>query len=663
MYQTPPSTDPGTTVSTTVLSGQHHQGGYWTHHNHQHNHPPHPSLDDQNHNDPSSYRLTSSSSSSSSRDNSAVPKGHMQPIIATTNNISTTPNDRNQHHPTQEWTVVSPSRSRSQQQQHQYPHQYLTSSSWDHHHSHSSHHQQYKYWYEGGNAKNHPHFPHDTASTNQIPPNTGAYEQQISYHNYMPSSSSAYSSSSYWNGGHPSVSTGHDWRNHQHHPYPPHPSSQRRAGPPPASNKSMATNRTTTASQNIKTEQGRDLLARPVSYHQPSTTDEKNLSCDQKQDHHQLQDRQRSSGEYINPIILDLVDDLDLPSEGRKFSTQNWKDALLLLYRWRTTTTSQEKMLAGAAMNGATSTNAGSGTALCSTKSVKSFCEKVLYQKQRRRQFSIHWKDSGLKRLLENDHDLLMEQRLRYDDPHLQTLLDDYFSGRKRTVGYQQAKEKALAIRQRRINKTYDELTNRGTTVLARDQLFVLQNLIEEPFEVKVEIEQQDGQKVTHHVCIEGFGGSTGTGSGSSGGGSGTTSKNSSAISRPQITATTNPIHPHQYDHHHHHHPFDEEAVITTAASTFSTSSSKEEVEESCPYQQHQKRKRSAVPRLFIQDTAQKEEGASTCGNGARSNHRRNSSCSVSLIVDVPTVKDESSPTNTISTIEEDKENNTFSVE
>ena len=212
-----------------------------------------------------------------------------------------------------------------------------------------------------------------------------------------------------------------------------------------------------------------------------------------------------SAGEtqrYISPYIIELANQLHLPSDGRKFSNQHWKGALLLLYRWKTTCDANEQKFS-------TNLSKKDLKSYDTTKSVKAFCDKVLQRPSKRRQFNIHWKDSGLLKLTDENYDNGGDgayERLRYDDPQLEAILDDYFSGRKRRAGYLNAKDVALEARQRQINDTWNQLTQ-GVPGMDLTKLHVLQDLIEAPYQKTVQIRSDDGVTSTHNVTIDGFDG------------------------------------------------------------------------------------------------------------------------------------------------------------
>ena len=211
-----------------------------------------------------------------------------------------------------------------------------------------------------------------------------------------------------------------------------------------------------------------------------------------------------STGEYIDPKILEAAKALELPVGGNKYSVAHWKQALRLCYRWKTTTNKQERQF----YRTSTTTSSLSSTTL---KSIKFFCENILKRKSKRRQFAIHWKESGLKKIVDDRSSSSTDGApFAYDDPKLETLIDDYFSGRTRSTGYNQAKEKLLDKRQMEIIELWDELMS-GTTILreasSHQKLYLIQQAIERPYRnEKVQIEAKD-QKSIHNVAIEGYGG------------------------------------------------------------------------------------------------------------------------------------------------------------
>ena len=214
-----------------------------------------------------------------------------------------------------------------------------------------------------------------------------------------------------------------------------------------------------------------------------------------------LPSKPRSSSEYIDPKILEAAKTLNLPPGGQKYSVAHWKGAMRLCYRWKTTTNEEERRF----YRTSTTTNSLSSSTL---KSIKSFCENILMRKSKRRQFAIHWKESGLKKIVDevlSSDDVLF----RYNDPKLERVLDDYFSGRTRSTGYNQAKEKILDDRQKEILCLWDELMSGPilSDASSHQKLYLIQLAIERPYRnKKVEIETTD-QKIIHDVSIEGYGG------------------------------------------------------------------------------------------------------------------------------------------------------------
>jgi hypothetical protein len=131
-----------------------------------------------------------------------------------------------------------------------------------------------------------------------------------------------------------------------------------------------------------------------------------------------------------------------------------------------------------------------------------------LKRQSKRRQFAIHWKDSGLKKLVEeasSSDDALFA----HDDPKLESIIDDYFSGRTRSNGYNQAKERVLDDRQKDILYLWDELMSGPvlSDASSHQKLYLIQLAIERPYRnKKVEIERMD-RTIIHDVAIEGYGG------------------------------------------------------------------------------------------------------------------------------------------------------------
>ena len=214
-----------------------------------------------------------------------------------------------------------------------------------------------------------------------------------------------------------------------------------------------------------------------------------------------LPSRTMASDDYIDPKILAAAKDLKLPLDGQKYSVTHWKDAMRLCYRWKTTTNEHERQF----YRMSTTTNSLSSNNL---KSVKNFCENVLKRKSKRRQFAIHWKESGLKKIVHeasSSQDVLFE----HSDPKLERILDDYFSGRTRSSGYNQAKEKVLEDRQKEIVALWDALMTGPilSDASSRQKLYLIQLAIERPYRnKKVNIERKE-QTITHDVTIEGYGG------------------------------------------------------------------------------------------------------------------------------------------------------------
>lgn len=207
-----------------------------------------------------------------------------------------------------------------------------------------------------------------------------------------------------------------------------------------------------------------------------------------------------SPKDYICPEILKAVHALKLPPSGNKYSVEHWKGALKICYRWKTTTNEDERQF----YRTSTTTNSLSSSNL---KSIKYFCEQVLQRKTKRRQFAIHWKESGLKKIV--DEGLGSDKPVMdYNDPKLERVIDDYFSGRTRSNGYNQAREKVLEDRQKEILYLWDKLMSiPSSNDSSHQKLYLLQLAIERPYSNKtVEIEMMH-EKIIHDVAIEGFGG------------------------------------------------------------------------------------------------------------------------------------------------------------
>lgn len=207
------------------------------------------------------------------------------------------------------------------------------------------------------------------------------------------------------------------------------------------------------------------------------------------------------SNEYVDPKILAAAHALKLPPGGQKYSVQHWKSALALCYRWKTTTNEDERKF----YRKSTATNSLSSVTL---KSIKFFCENILQRKTKRRQFAIHWKESGLKSIVDESASSGAKS-FEYNDPKLEKTLDDYFSGRTRSSGYNQAKERALEDRQKEILCLWDELMSGPvlSDASSHQKLYLLQLAIERPYRnKKVEIETKD-KKLVYDVSIDGYGG------------------------------------------------------------------------------------------------------------------------------------------------------------
>jgi hypothetical protein len=198
--------------------------------------------------------------------------------------------------------------------------------------------------------------------------------------------------------------------------------------------------------------------------------------------------------DYINPEILYLAEQLNLPKDGHKFSPQNWKDALALMYRWKVTDDDVEQQLFER-----TATN-GSSLAYGQCKSVKAFCDKVLHRPSKRRQFSIHWNNSGLKFLAAKfDQD---EDYPEPDSPELQTILDNFAREAAKEAAFKEAKEDALVERQDSIHRMWNGFV-KSKERLTIDHLKALQDLIEQP--VIKTVMEKDGKKVKYQLLIPGF--------------------------------------------------------------------------------------------------------------------------------------------------------------
>ena len=209
----------------------------------------------------------------------------------------------------------------------------------------------------------------------------------------------------------------------------------------------------------------------------------------------------KASNEYIDPKILETAQALDLPPGGQKYSVAHWKGAMRLCYRWKTTTNEHERQF----YRTSTTTNSLSSSTL---KSIKFFCDNILKRESKRRQFAIHWKESGLKKIVE-EASSSDESFFGYNDPKLERIIDDYFSGRTRSTEYNQAKEKALDDRQKNILYLWDELMSGPilSNASSHQKLHLIQLAIEKPYRnKKVKIETTDKENV-YDVVIEGYGG------------------------------------------------------------------------------------------------------------------------------------------------------------
>ena len=208
-----------------------------------------------------------------------------------------------------------------------------------------------------------------------------------------------------------------------------------------------------------------------------------------------------TSNAYIDSEILEAAQLLNLPPGGQKYSVAHWKGAIKLCYRWKTTTNEKERRF----YRSSTTTNSLSASTL---KSIKFFCDNILKRKSKRRQFAIHWKESGLKKLVEETSSS-ENVAFGYNDPKLETIVDDYFSGRTRSNEYNKAKEKVLEDRQKEIIHLWKELMNgpEFSNASSYQKLYLIQLAIEKPYRnEKVKIKTMD-QNVIHDVAIEGYGG------------------------------------------------------------------------------------------------------------------------------------------------------------
>ncbi|KAG7346025.1 hypothetical protein IV203_005093 [Nitzschia inconspicua] len=136
-------------------------------------------------------------------------------------------------------------------------------------------------------------------------------------------------------------------------------------------------------------------------------------------------------GEYINPEILYLAEQLNLPPNDEKFTPQNWKDCLALMYRWKVTDDDVEQQRFERSVSN------GSSLSYSNIKSVKSFCDKVLCRPGKRRQFSIHWNKSGIRFLADKfDHG---EEYPAYDSPEFQAILDNFAMDQAKNAAYKKS--------------------------------------------------------------------------------------------------------------------------------------------------------------------------------------------------------------------------------
>ena len=209
-----------------------------------------------------------------------------------------------------------------------------------------------------------------------------------------------------------------------------------------------------------------------------------------------------SSKEYIDPKILAAAHALKLPQGGQKYSVEHWKGALGLCYRWKTNTNEDERQF----YRKSTSTNSISSSTL---KSIKFFCENILQRKTKRRQFAIHWKESGLKKIVDESSSSSDKSLIKYNNLKLERVLDDYFSGRTRSNGYSQAKERVLEDRQKEILNFWDELMSGPvlSNASSHHKLYLIQLAIERPYNKKKVKLNEPEQKIVHDVLIEGYGG------------------------------------------------------------------------------------------------------------------------------------------------------------
>jgi hypothetical protein len=169
--------------------------------------------------------------------------------------------------------------------------------------------------------------------------------------------------------------------------------------------------------------------------------------------------------------------------------------------------------------------NCDPSTVVSTKKSVKAFVDKVLQRESKRRQFSIHWNDCGLKEFFEKqlkeDRKHIIDSQaaarasaydgavffssaffVPFDHPEVSMMLDDYFSGRKRSRDYVEAEQLAMVQRQHEIDTLWESITGG----LPRKKLKELQNAIEAPYNSKIVVNKK-GKKTTHEVILDGFGG------------------------------------------------------------------------------------------------------------------------------------------------------------
>lgn len=198
--------------------------------------------------------------------------------------------------------------------------------------------------------------------------------------------------------------------------------------------------------------------------------------------------------DYINPEIIDLAEQLNLPSSEKKFLHQHWRDCLELMYRWKVTDDDVERQ------RFERSATTGAGLAYNRSKSVKAFCDKVIRRPNKRRQFNIHWNRSGIRHLADLfDHD---EEYPAWDSPDFQTILDNFAMDQAKNSNYKEAKELALGDRQLRINNMWNGIVH-GKVAPTMGHLKILQNLIEQP--VIQPLKDEKGNPLKTNLLILGF--------------------------------------------------------------------------------------------------------------------------------------------------------------